>query len=61
VPIAPGVQGRQFPPICSRFGCRKATDLENDEMLMGIPFNKLKEIVNTLENLYEGPLPKARK
>ncbi|WP_410507948.1 DUF169 domain-containing protein [Methanosarcina hadiensis] len=43
------------------FGCRKATDIENDEMLMGIPFNKLEEIVNALEKLYEGPLPKARK
>jgi uncharacterized protein (DUF169 family) len=30
-------------------------------MLMGIPFNKLKEIVNTLDKLYEIPLPKARK
>jgi uncharacterized protein (DUF169 family) len=42
------------------FGCRKATDIENDEMLIGIPFNKLEEIVNALEKLYEGPLPKAR-
>jgi uncharacterized protein (DUF169 family) len=30
-------------------------------MLMGIPFNKLEGIVNALEILYEGPLPKARK
>ena len=43
------------------FGCRKATDIENDEMLVGIPFNKLEEIVNVLEKLYEGPMPKARK
>jgi uncharacterized protein (DUF169 family) len=43
------------------FGCRKATDIENDEMLMGIPFNKLEGIVNALEILYKGPLPKARK
>lgn len=42
------------------FGCRKATDIENDEMLIGIPFNKLEGIVNALEKLYEGPLPKAR-
>ncbi|AKB30166.1 hypothetical protein MSSAC_3846 [Methanosarcina siciliae C2J] len=42
------------------FGCRKATDIENDEMLIGIPFNKLEEIVNALEKLYEGPMPKAR-
>ncbi len=42
------------------FGCRKATDIEKDEMLIGIPFNKLEEIVNSLQKLYEGPLPKAR-
>jgi uncharacterized protein (DUF169 family) len=42
------------------FGCRKATDIENDEMLIGIPFSKLEEIVNALEKLYEGPMPKAR-
>lgn len=42
------------------FGCRKATDIENDEMLIGIPFDKLEEIVNALEKLYEGPMPKAR-
>ncbi|MCQ1534170.1 hypothetical protein FTO70_00345 [Methanosarcina sp. KYL-1] len=42
------------------FGCRKATDIENDEMLIGIPFNKIEEIVQALEKIYEGPLPKAR-
>lgn len=42
------------------FGCRKATDIENDEMLIGIPFNKLEDIVNSLEKLYDGPMPKAR-
>ncbi|MDD3042121.1 MAG: DUF169 domain-containing protein [Methanosarcinaceae archaeon] len=43
------------------FGCRKATDIENDEMLMGIPFNKLEDIVNALEKIHAGPMEKARK
>jgi uncharacterized protein (DUF169 family) len=42
------------------FGCRRATDIEDDELLIGIPFGKLEEIVSALEKIYEGPLQKAR-
>lgn len=42
------------------FGCRRATDIEDDEMLLGIPFGKLEEVVSALENIYEGPMQKAR-
>lgn len=42
------------------FGCRRATDIQKDEMLMGIPFNKLEEIVGVLENIHDGPMAKAR-
>ncbi|MDD2439412.1 MAG: DUF169 domain-containing protein [Methanosarcinaceae archaeon] len=43
------------------YGCRRSTDIEKDEMLLGIPFNKLKVIVEALEKLHAGPMAKARK
>jgi uncharacterized protein (DUF169 family) len=33
------------------YGCRKSTDLEPSEMLVGFPANKLEEIVSTLEKV----------
>ncbi|HWQ44606.1 MAG TPA: hypothetical protein VN373_02940 [Methanosarcina barkeri] len=38
----------------------EAIDIENDEMLIEIPFNKLEEAVHALEKLYKGQLPKER-
>ena len=41
------------------FGCRKSTDLEPSEMLVGIPASKLKEVVAALERLV-GPRGKSK-
>lgn len=41
-------------------GCRKATDIQNDEMLIGIPFKELPKIVKILEEIHEGPMKKTR-
>lgn len=41
-------------------GCRKATDIQNDEMLIGIPYKDLPQIVKNLEELHEGPMKKTR-
>jgi len=42
------------------FGCRKATDIQTDEMLAGIPFKELPEVVKNLEEMHKGPMEKAR-
>jgi uncharacterized protein (DUF169 family) len=42
------------------FGCRKTTDIAPEEMLVGIPGIKLKEVVDAVEKMKEGPIPKSR-
>ncbi len=42
------------------FGCRKTTDIAPEEMLVGIPGTKLKEIVAAVDKMKEGPIPKSR-
>lgn len=42
------------------YGCRDATDLSDDEALIGIPGRKLEDIVNSLEALSRKAIPKAR-
>lgn len=42
------------------FGCRKTTDIAPEEMLVGIPGSKLKEIVAAVQKMGEGPIPKSR-
>jgi len=42
------------------FGCRKATDIKPEEMLVGIPMKKMPEIVRVLEKFAAGPIPKSR-
>jgi len=42
------------------FGCRKATDIAPEEMLVGIPGSKLELIVAVLEKMGAGPIPKSR-
>ncbi len=42
------------------FGCRKATDIAPEEMLVGIPGGKLESIVAALEKMAAGPIPKSR-
>jgi uncharacterized protein (DUF169 family) len=42
------------------FGCRKATDIKPEEMLVGIPKQKLPELVKALHTLALGPIPKSR-
>lgn len=42
------------------YGCRRSTDIEKDEMIVGIPFNKIEEIIRALEKIHDGPMQKAR-
>lgn len=42
------------------YGCRDSTDISDNEALIGIPWNKLDEIVSSLEALSEKAIPKAR-
>ncbi len=41
------------------YGCRRSTDLEPSEMLVGIPASKLEEVVETLERI-KGPREKGK-
>lgn len=42
------------------YGCRDATDIADDECLAGIPYEKLREIVTSLEALSKKAMPEAR-
>jgi len=42
------------------FGCRRSTDIKNEEMLAGIPYKDIGNIVNALERMVDGPMKKAR-
>ena len=42
------------------FGCRKTTDIAPEEMLVGIPGNKIREIVDAMDKMRAGPIPKSR-
>ncbi|MDI3486942.1 MAG: hypothetical protein PWQ50_2162 [Methanolobus sp.] len=42
------------------YGCRRSTDIENDEMIAGIPYNNLEKIIEALEKISDGPMQKAR-
>lgn len=43
------------------YGCRRQTDIENDEMIAGIPFQNLEKAMEALEKMHEGAMQKARK
>lgn len=43
------------------FGCRRSTDIKNEEMIAGIPYVNLGKMVEALEKIHEGPMQKARK
>jgi len=43
------------------FGCRKRTDIQSDEMLMGIPYSKIPEMIKTLERYKGGIMTKAKR
>jgi uncharacterized protein (DUF169 family) len=42
------------------YGCRRATDIRNDEMIAGIPYRNLEKMIEALEKISEGPMQKAR-
>lgn len=42
------------------YGCREATDVTEDENLIGIPFKNLFEITGNLDALYAKPIQKSR-
>lgn len=41
------------------FGCRKTTDLAPEEMLVGIPGSRIREIAAAAEKMKEGLTPKS--
>jgi len=43
------------------YGCRRSTDIGNDEMIAGIPYANLGKMIESLEKIYDGPMQKARK
>ncbi|MEM0449560.1 MAG: DUF169 domain-containing protein [Methanomassiliicoccales archaeon] len=42
------------------FGCRKTTDIKPEEMLVGIPRQRLTEVAKALKQFSAGPIPKSR-
>ncbi|WP_407355944.1 DUF169 domain-containing protein [Methanolobus sp. WCC5] len=42
------------------FGCRRATDIKNEEMIAGIPYDNLGKMIEALEKIHQGPMQKAR-
>lgn len=42
------------------YGCREATNIKDEENLIGIPYSKLSDILKNLEQLAEKPMKKAR-
>lgn len=42
------------------FGCRKTSDIKPEEMLVGIPRQRLAETVKALQAMAQGPIPKSR-
>jgi uncharacterized protein (DUF169 family) len=42
------------------YGCRDATDIADDECLVGIPIEKLEEILTSLKALSQKAMPEAR-
>jgi uncharacterized protein (DUF169 family) len=42
------------------YGCRRSTDIRNDEMITGIPYENLEKMIESLERIHEGPMQKAR-
>ncbi|MDG6245004.1 MAG: DUF169 domain-containing protein [Methanolobus sp.] len=42
------------------FGCRRSTDIKNEEMIAGIPYDNLGKMIEALKKIHEGPMQKAR-
>lgn len=42
------------------YGCRDATNIEDSECLIGLPYGKLEEVIGNLEKLSEKAMKKAR-
>ncbi|SFM18266.1 DUF169 domain-containing protein [Methanolobus profundi] len=42
------------------YGCRRSTDIKNEEMIAGIPYKNLEIMIEALEKIHEGPMQKAR-
>ncbi|MFN2340024.1 MAG: DUF169 domain-containing protein [Halanaerobium sp.] len=57
--VIPFVEGRLNSTL-GCYGCREATDIQRDENLLGIPYSKLEEITENLEEISEGAMQRAR-
>jgi uncharacterized protein (DUF169 family) len=57
VPMVTGSLGVSF----GCFGCRKRTDIKSDEMLIGIPYAMIPDMVRTLERYKDGIMVKAKR
>ncbi|MDW7733419.1 MAG: DUF169 domain-containing protein [Methanolobus sp.] len=57
--IIPLITGRMNMSL-GCYGCRRSTDIENEEMIVGIPYANLEKMLEALEKIHEGPMQKAR-
>nr|WP_321498864.1 DUF169 domain-containing protein [uncultured Methanolobus sp.] len=57
--IIPIVSGKMNMSL-GCYGCRRATDIQNDEMIAGIPYKNLEKMIEALEKIANGPMQKAR-
>jgi len=57
VPMATGKINVSF----GCFGCRKRTDIRNDELLIGIPYSMIPGMVKTLDKYKDGIMAKAKR
>ena len=57
VPMATGTINVSF----GCFGCRKRTDIRNDELLMGIPYAMIPDMVKRLDKYKDGIMTKAKR
>jgi uncharacterized protein (DUF169 family) len=59
VTVVPYLEGRVNISL-GCFGCRKTTDIAPEEMLVGIPWSKFPQVVEAVDKMREGPIPKSR-
>jgi uncharacterized protein (DUF169 family) len=57
--IIPLLSGKMNVSL-SCYGCREATNIEESECLLGLPYNQLESLTNNLERMSTKPIVKAR-
>jgi uncharacterized protein (DUF169 family) len=57
--IIPVISGKMNMSL-GCYGCRRSTDIQNEEMIAGIPYQNLEKMIEALEKISDGPMQKAR-